>query len=724
MSTKIQEAKAKAEELRKSLAKIDALTGKDNERTRDTERKRGKRSKNKEVQVPPCADPERRALLESDDAEWLRYYFDDPETGFWYPFTLQQLAMIEGIRKAIIFGGDQALAASRGEGKTKICERLLLKYTLQGLIKFSVLFAATATAAEDSLQAMRDAVEHNEKLLLDYPEVCVPVRALEDTPNRAHYQVCTGKRHDNGEPYEKISSRFTWCGKEIVLPNVPGSPAARGTIATRGLDSAVRGLNKKDRRPQVAVIDDPDTDETINSPEQAKKLERRIDRGIAGLGGQQRGVARIILTTLQSPDCVSAWFTDPGKKPSFHGRRFRFLLKRPTHEDKWDEYVMMRQQDFREVDAAGNPTDEFARHAHAFYLENKSVMDAGAEVANLNRYDGRLLDDGSQMEVSALQRYFNEVARIGPDAVSAEYDNDPPAEAGPVESGITPHRIQRQLSGYERKVIPSGCTLLTCGVDVRKIALHWVVRAWMPDGTGYTIDYGVHEVLGTQIGDDNIGVDRAILRAVLACIEERKAAGYMKADGELLPIALMLVDAGWKTDAVKTACKQAGLGVYPVMGFGKSSGCAQANFSPAQKQTPTCKPGDGWKLVRKEKVWLVEADADRWKTWEHDRWLTAPGKPGCMYIFGQPNEHPERLSDDEKRHHSYARHICNEVEIEEPHKGTIRRRFKAKSDNTHYLDASYYSDVAASIKGIRVLRPQQPVAAVKPKPNRRKVEYL
>src|SRR5262245_31459885 len=104
MSSKIQEAKAKAEGLRKSLAKLDALTGRDSERDRDAERKRGRRAKNKEVQIPPCADKERRELLESDDAEWLRYYFDDPETGFWYPFTFQQLAMIEGIRKAIIFG--------------------------------------------------------------------------------------------------------------------------------------------------------------------------------------------------------------------------------------------------------------------------------------------------------------------------------------------------------------------------------------------------------------------------------------------------------------------------------------------------------------------------------------------------------------------------------------------------------------------------------------------
>jgi len=231
-------------------------------------------------------------------------------------------------------------------------------------------------------------------------------------------------------------------------------------------------------------------------------------------------------------------------------------------------------------------------------------------------------------------------------------------------------------------------------------------------------------VTGTQYGVDNIGVDNAVKRAILACLEERKSTGYMKADGEVLPIALTLVDAGWKTDAVKMACKEAGLGVYAYMGFGKSSGCTQPNFSPAQKATPTCKPGDGWKLVRKQKVWLVEADADRWKTFEHDRWLTAPAKPGCMYLFGQVNSDPEKLSADEKSHHSYAHHICNESEVEEPYKGTIRRRFKAKSDNTHYLDASYMSDVAASIKGIRVLRPQQPIAATKTKPSRKKVEYL
>lgn len=669
---------------------------------------RGVREHDRTVVIPPCADPERRQRLEQCDEEWLRWYRGDI---FTYDFTPQQLAMIEALRNAILYGGDQALAASRGEGKTTLFENVLLKYTLAGTVDFSVLFGANATAAENSLQAMRDPIERNERLHADYPEVCVPVRALEDTPNRAHYQIVSGHRHDNGEVFEKASSRFRWCGKEIILPNVPGSPAAWGIIATRGLDGAIRGLKKKDRRPKVVGIDDPDTEETVSNPEQAKKLEKRIDRGIAGLGGQQRGVARIMLTTLQRRECVSAWYTDPKIKPTFKGRRFRFLVRRPDREDLWEQYVQLRKENLQAVDGDGNPTDPQARGAHAFYLKHRAEMDAGAEVANPNRFNGELLPDGTQLEVSALQRYFNEVARIGAEAVATEFDNDPPEETGPVESGITPHRIQRQLSGFARQIVPPGCIVLVQGIDCRKVALHWVVRAWMPGASAlYTIDYGVHEVLGTKYGSDE-GLDLALRRAILARIEATKATEYMTPDGELHSVALTLVDAGWQTDAVYAACAEAGLGVMPVMGFGKSSGCTRANFSEVQRSTPDRRPGDGYFLSRKGKLWLVCADADRWKRWEHERWMTAPGKPGCAYLFGNPGEPGGRLSSDERDHTSYAHHICNEAEIEEPYKGTIRRIFKAKSPNTHYLDASYYADVGAAIKGIRLAGMSQPKAA-------------
>ena len=37
------------------------------------------------------------------------------------------------------------------------------------------------------------------------------------------------------------------------------------------------------------------------------------------------------------------------------------------------------------------------------------------------------------------------------------------------------------------------------------------------------------------------------------------------------------------------------------------------------------------------------------------------------------------------------------------HKGMLRRRWKTRSKENHWLDASYYSDVAANMRGVRVL---------------------
>src|SRR5690349_5905738 len=191
-----------------------------NERERDVSRKREKSASERVVIVPPCADRERRERLEGDDVAWLMHYFgveSEVRDPFWYEFTAQQRRMISSFAAAIKFGGDQSVAASRGEGKTTNLERLILKYTLQGILKYSVLFQATGALADNSLDSIKTAIEENVLLHADYPEVCVPVLALENTPNRAHYQIVSGSRHDNGEPYEMAQSKFTWCGQEIIF---------------------------------------------------------------------------------------------------------------------------------------------------------------------------------------------------------------------------------------------------------------------------------------------------------------------------------------------------------------------------------------------------------------------------------------------------------------------------------------------------------------------------
>lgn len=649
--------------------------------------------------MPPCADPARRAALEADDIAWLRWYFG-PESNcpdpFTYDFTAQHLEIIEAIHRAIRYGGDQSIAASRGEGKTTLCERLVLKSLMSGVIPFAVICAATGTLAANILESIRDAIEENERLAEDYPEVCVPVAALENTPNRAHYQLASGARHDNGEPYEAHATRFQWCGQELVFPAVPGAPASQAILATRGLDAAVRGLKRKGRRPSLVVIDDPDTEDTARSEEQSKKLEDRIDRALGGLGGQRRNVARVMLTTLQSRICASYRYTDPSEKPTWKGKRFRFLVSPPSRVDLWDEYIQLRQQGM--VDG-----DEFGRAAHQFYLDHREEMDRGAEVANPHRYNEDRLPDGSQSEVSALQHYYNEVARLGVEAVATEYDNDPPEESGPQESGITAARVQKQLSGYPRGVVPPQATTITRGVDIGKYALHWVVRAWTDDATGTTIDYGVQEVRGTAPNVDE-GVEHAIRRALQEWLESQEDEPYTRPDGEIVRPAMTLIDARYKKRAIYAAAAEAGKGVYPAMGFGKSQGCVKRSFHAPSKSTPHRRVGHGWILSRQpEGLWLVEMDADHWKEWEHDRWMTSPQKPGALSLFGEHSSGKGRLTADEKQHHSYAHHICSEVVVEEVVRGQVQRGFKAKTQNNHWLDASYLSDVAASLCGISLL---------------------
>jgi hypothetical protein len=208
-------------------------------REQDAARKREERAKASTVFIPQCADRERRERLERDDEAWLAYYFgpgcelDDP---FTYKFTEQQSEMIKSISRALEFGLDQALAASRGEGKSIITERLLIKYHVQGKVDFSVLFQATGPLADNALDSIKNSLEKNVLLEADYPEVCIPVQAVADAPQKAGSIKVTGIRHDNGKPYERALAKFTWSGQEIIFPNVPGSPSARSIIATRGIN--------------------------------------------------------------------------------------------------------------------------------------------------------------------------------------------------------------------------------------------------------------------------------------------------------------------------------------------------------------------------------------------------------------------------------------------------------------------------------------------------------
>jgi hypothetical protein len=592
--------------------------------------------------------------------------------------------MVTAILRAAEIGGDQAIAAPRGEGKTTTVECVVIFCILKGILRFPIICAATGPDAEQILTNIKLRFEMNELLAADFPEVCVPIRALEGAPQRAGGQTVNGKR-----------TMIRWSGRKIVFPTVDGSRASGAVLMTRGLDAAIRGIRHGSIRPDLAIIDDPETRESVCSEEQTDRRALIIEQDIGGLAGSKHKLARVMLTTTMNRRSISFKYTDPKEQPSWRGKRYRQLLSKPDREDLWDEYIMQRQANQQEEDDA-------ARGAHAYYLANRAEMDAGAEVANPESFSETVLEDGTQLEASALQRVYNLVADRGWSYVLCELQNDPPEEDEPTESGVTAYMIQhKRLGGYPKGTIPPDIAAVTAGIDVGKFACHWVVDAWRSDATSFRLDYGVQEVHGTVRGSDD-AIERGIMAALHQWREETLAAPYRDAAGDDKPVGLTLVDAGYRADAVYQFCREVGGVLFrPAMGFGEATGAAKTSFRQPVRSSKDKKSGDHWFLSRQPRGdWLVCMDTDYWKRWLHDRIMTPHDRPGTFLMFG----------DDPKPHFTFGKHLTAEIEVEEfvRNKG-MKRFWKKINKNNHYFDAAYMSAVAASMCGIRLLTQRKTV---------------
>jgi hypothetical protein len=108
-------------------------------------------------------------------------------------------------------------------------------------------------------------------------------------------------------------------------------------------------------------------------------------------------------------------------------------------------------------------------------------------------------------------------------------------------------------------------------------------------------------------------------------------------------------------------------------------------------------------------VWLVHSDTDRWKSFEHARWMTTEGKPGACYIYGElldaERGDTKRLPKAGREHFNFAKHVTAEQETDELIRGILRRVWKVKAGQSRneYLDASYLADEAAGMLNVRII---------------------
>jgi hypothetical protein len=647
-----------------------------------------KRAAERDLKIPVPKEVNRRLNCLADGELFLTTYFPDV---FFEPFTPDRLDMHQSIIRAAMYGGDQAIAGTRGEGKTKLAIYTALYLTLKGLSRFPIVIGKNQRKSEAELLTVREKLQQSELLLQDFPEICIPFQAVGGWSSRARMQTVAGEYSNLKIAADHII--FPTIGRHQLPDDWPDDcePVSNGQIISSiGIDGGIRGTNYRDQRPTIAIIDDIEDRQAAESDALIAKNEEIIEQDIGGLASSAERVARVFLCTIQNRKCVAFKFTDPKQKPSWKGKRYRKMIKPPDRMDLVEEYLRLRIE--REE------TDPDARVAFRFWRDNQTEIERDCVISNPSSHSKKLHEDGEPLELSAIQSYYNKVADLGKKAVATEIDNDPPEEVGPQGSGLTWQTVAGRLSGLDRGQIPANASCITAAIDLGKYLCHWVVIAWWKGAGGCVIDYGRAEVAGTDRAMDNEASEPQIYKALLAWRDEILGKQYVDAAGSHRKVDAVFVDSGTFTDAAYEFVRQVGGSPFYVSkGIGK--------YRDKTTETNHIKPGNHFHAAYQEAqgLWLYELDSDYWKQFVHERFLTPTFddqnflRRGALSLFVQPND---------RKHTSYAQHIVSEELVSEFKEGKgVKTYWNVVSDNNHWLDATYMAAAAAGARGVYLLSP-------------------
>lgn len=666
-------------------------------RDRETLRQREKRKESARIFIPECTNPKRREACLQDPERFMRTYLPRK---FRQQFAKVHQKLIAEIWERATTGGRKAMAAPRGRGKSTIVKGMNVALVCAEKVRFIVPICATTKLAGRLYHDFQYEIGHNDLLLEDFPEICWPVRALDGAPQRASRQHIDGRK-----------THIYWSTTDFLrLARVPGdaneylkslgnewSPYGGVKMTFCGLDAAFRGLNIDDDRPDYLIIDDPETRESAKSEEQISNRIETIERDVEGLEGQEKTIAMVMITTIQNNYSLSAQFTDKDIRPSWGGERFGWVVKWPTREDMWEEYVALRRQGQSDGDRHG-------QKAIDYYIANREAMDEGVELL-ADTFKQTVKLDGTQLVFSAIQEVYNKISDTSRDSFFTEYQNDPP-EAEKIDSiDLTAGHVAGCKSGYARGVKPEWVQYVVRGIDMGKTVCWWVDIGFALDGTGCVIDYGRFETFGLTAKSSDDVIELAMINALTNFVGGHETS---------YEIDYALIDSGYKPEAVYEACRRLEGNYYPLKGPSVTTGTyRQPTADPAKHRLffechcSLDSDRDG------REVWLFHPNTEYWKNWLQERfvadpWVGQTRTRGSMAIYDPM---------DIKEHSQFSRSIVSERLEHQPvpHKGFKKVWNVIDRHNNHWLDSAGYACAAASCLGVRLVEADQPVVSTERK---------
>lgn len=609
------------------------------------------------------------------------------------------LKAIARLEEAATRGALYAFAMPRGSGKSTLSRMAALWAISYGLRRYAFTIGANLSKAREAMQAIKTWIRFLPLYVADFPEIAYPVAKLAGIAQRAVGQLSEG-----------TPTLIEWAQDRVILPTVKPPPnwpkswklRADGYVPTSGAALSAAGLTSDGIRgslltlstgatirPDLVLLDDPQTPESAVSPAQNEKRERLISADVLGMAGPGQTISAVMPCTVIAPGDMADRILTRSLHPLWRGERTKLLRRMPEDLTHWEDYL----EEYRRC-AQLEPPDYTT--ANAYYLAHQERLEAGCEAS----WPERKLPG----EVSAIQHAIHLYAR-SPAAFFAEYQNSPRSTETKA-SEISADQIAGKLNRLGRGVVPLACSRLTAFIDVQGSLLYWTVCSWGDDFTGGVLDYGafpdqqrpyftLREARPTLASIlPGAGVEAVIYAGLEGLTKRLLGRAWQREDGAELRIERCLIDANWgaSTDVVYQFCRQSAHSAVIMPSHGRYVGASSRPFSE-YRRNPGDRVGLNWRIpaVQGRALRHVLFDTNWWKSFLFARLSVPIGQKGCLALFGaNPDAH--RLLAD---------HLTSEYRVTTSGRGRTVEEWKLRPErpDNHWLDCLVGCAVGASMQG-------------------------
>lgn len=448
------------------------------------ERQRRHRAKAADIgNIQPPASMERREKYRYDLCGFgVEYFCGYPGALLDHePSELIVESLVKPLQNVILHGGQNVILFSRSAGKTTWEEIAVVWAFFYGHKRFIETVCATRDFAKAIREDVFEALSSSPRLYEDFPFICGPIRALEGNRKLAP-----------GQRYEGRPTGLSLSGGYFVLPTVywPGTdePADEGCGAilyAAGIRGAVRGIKVGARRPDLFLLDDPQTRGDAKSVKKTDELEKLIQSDILG-GGRQVDVKSAVMTiTPMEKGDLALRFLDRARHGGWHVSRQPYVIKwAPKAEALIPAFLAAYEED-AQLD------DNSWVNSTRFYIDHKDDF-AGTVVVDPRNYNSQ--------EQDAIHHVLNLIGFHKPEHFEVEFQlsvaDDTRGEA------VTADEVMGNLSGAPRCVLPEGTLqcVAFCDVNIQQGAgLRWGVLACGPQRVTSVVAYGAYPADGSAL---------------------------------------------------------------------------------------------------------------------------------------------------------------------------------------------------------------------------------